>query len=114
MSEEEMNRKMEFIIEQQAQFTVDIQLLRESLAEETKARQEQFNKQSESIAGLISIMGHLAESQRSMKEDLKSLKDDVKALQEQFRETGERLNIFINVVERYISEGRNGHKPDAT
>ena len=105
MSEQEMNRKMEFIIEQQAQFTVDIQLLRESLAEETKARQEQFNKQSESIAGLISIMGYLAEAQRSMEAN-------IKALQEQSRETGERLNIFINVVERYISEGRNGRKPE--
>ncbi|MFN2454781.1 MAG: hypothetical protein ABR577_11230 [Pyrinomonadaceae bacterium] len=29
MSEEEMQRKMEFIVEQQAQFTADIQLLKE-------------------------------------------------------------------------------------
>ena len=112
MSEEELNRKMEFIIEQQAQFVVDIQKLYETLDAERAARHEQFNKLSESIVGVVSIVGHLAESQRSMKEDLKSLKDDVKALQEQSRETGERLNIFINVVERYISEGRNGRKPE--
>jgi hypothetical protein len=45
----------------------------------------------------------LAEAQKRIEEKLN-------ALIEAQAESAERLNIFINVVERHISEGQNGKK----
>ena len=63
-----------------------------------KARQDQFQSQLELVGqaalGLTSSVGSLIESQ--------------KRTDERLRELGERLDIFINVVERYINENRNG------
>ena len=40
MTNEERQKQMDFILEQQAKFTIDIQLLQEAHAAETKSRQE--------------------------------------------------------------------------
>ena len=52
MSEEEMRRKMEFIINQQAQFAADIQTLDESQGRLTGA-----------ITTIVGMIGKLAEAQ---------------------------------------------------
>ena len=112
MTNEEWERKVKFIVGQQAQFSADIQQLKElhtqaearmthieniivtayevtdakinALAEDTTAK---INALADSHIRLEDSLAHLAESQAK---------------------TDERLNVFINVVERYISEGRNG------
>ena len=96
MSNEEMNKKMEFIVEQQAQFAADIEVMREIhkadtellkeetklLKQETKLMKEQHQNLSEAVTTVVGMVGNLAQAQMR---------------------TEERLNIFINVVERYIS-----------
>ncbi len=95
MSEEEMQRKMEFIVNQQAQFAADIQQLQESQVRLTDA-----------VITVVGVVGKLSEAQErtdaAMAEMAKAHAEMAKA----HAETDERLNIFINVVERYIS--RNG------
>jgi hypothetical protein len=98
MSNEEMNRKMEFIVEQQAQFAADIELMRQIhsadaklLKEETKLLKEQYRNLSDTVTTVVGLVGSLAQSQAR---------------------TDERLNIFINVVERYIS-GNGGSEKHA-
>lgn len=86
-----INEKMEFIVEQQAQFAADIQVLRESQAD--------FQKQlKESQAAFDVRLGRLAEATLAAFGKLTAAQ----------QATEERLNIFINVVERYIGKGRNG------
>lgn len=105
MSNEEINRKMEFIVEQQAQFAADIEVMREIqaadakllkaetklLKSETKLLKEQYRNLSDSVMTIVGLIGSLAKSQER---------------------TDERLNIFINVVERYIT-GNGGSKEHA-
>ena len=86
-----LNKKMEFIVEQQAQFATDIQLLRESQAE--------FQKQVKEAQAAFDVrLGRLAETTLTT----------FGKLTEAQKATEERLNIFIDVVGSYISRGRNG------
>lgn len=115
MSEEELNRKMEFIVEQQAQFTADIQVMREVhaadtlllkedtklLKEETKLLKEQQRSLADAVTTVVGLVGGLAQAQAQANSHITELAEV------QVR-TDERLNILIGVVERYI--GGNGNK----
>jgi hypothetical protein len=103
MSNEEINKKMEFIVEHQAKFAAEIEIMREVQAadaklfrEEMQLLKEQTRDTSAAIVTIVGIVGSLTESQRSLVAAQKSLA-------EAQARTEERLNIFINVVERYIS-----------
>lgn len=63
MTDDELNRKMEFIIEQQAQFAVDIQLLKEAQAT-TNASIAQLTKDVLMLADAQSQMQEQAEADR--------------------------------------------------
>lgn len=99
MSNEEMAKKMEFIVEQQAQFTADIGVMREVQAQDAKLLKEQYRKLSDAVITVVGLVGTLTQAQARTGDSLNLL------AQAQAR-TEERLNIFINVVERYI--GGNG------
>ena len=86
-----MQKTMQFIIEQQAQFATDIQMLRES--------QATFQKQViEAQAAFEVRLGRLAEATLTA----------FGRLTEAQTRTEERLNTLISVVDRYFSERRNG------
>ena len=106
MSEEELNKKMEFIVEQQAQFAADIQAAREVQAADAKLLKD-------GLIGLVDIVGHLARTQMRSEEAVESLAvaqaqtdENIKHLTEAQARTDERLNNLINIVERHI--GGNG------
>ncbi|MEP7336161.1 MAG: hypothetical protein ABI977_00225 [Acidobacteriota bacterium] len=112
-----MEQKIEFIIKQQESFgdsQVEIYKMLHELAErqdrtqvqveKTQAQvektQAQVEKTNEAVFGLVHIVGSLAQSQ--------------KATNDQVAELSGRLDVFINVLERYISEDRNGsHSKDS-
>ena len=101
MNNEDMQKKMEFIIDQQAQLVVNQEKADERLTrlenvvvrfyEDTGAK---FNALIDAQMRTDSRMGQLTEKMTELAEA-------------QVR-TDERLNTFITVVERFISEGRNG------
>lgn len=103
MSNEEMNKKMEFIVEQQAKFAADIEIMREVQAAESKLRNEQHNKLSDALVGVVDIVGNLARAQVRTEERVNSVADSVDKLTQAQMRTDERLNNLINVVERHIS-----------
>ncbi|HYN24090.1 MAG TPA: hypothetical protein VES69_03495 [Pyrinomonadaceae bacterium] len=99
MTEEEISKKIEFIIEQQAQFASDIQALREVQAADSALMKESYHTLTGAVTTIVGLVGKLAQAQE--RTDAK-----VAELTEAQARTDERLNVFIDVVERYIS--RNG------
>ncbi|HYP25237.1 MAG TPA: hypothetical protein VE262_00840 [Blastocatellia bacterium] len=85
MSEDHIQHRMDFIVEQQAKFSVDIELLREAI-------------------------GELREGQKSLTRDVRGLTQVVNILQsemrEGFNETREAINNLIeaNEVTRKLTE----------
>jgi len=87
MSNEELDRKMAFIVEQQAQFAADIQQL--------QATQQQTEN----------VVGRLANATLSGFNDVNA---KINALVDSQIRTDESLRNLIAVVDRYFSQGRNG------
>ena len=101
MSNEELERRMAFIVEQQAQFASDIQQLREvqEQTEQVVARLanvtlEGFKDVNAKINALVDAQIRLNESQAHTDRNLSR--------------TDESLRNLMAVVDRYFSEGRNG------
>ncbi len=108
MTEDEMQRKMEFILEQQAQFAADMQQM-----------QEKQKVLTDSILTVVGIVGKLTVAQEHTwaaleRTDAKLSERDAKfsermdRLAEAQANTDERLNALIGIVERYFSDGRDG------
>jgi predicted fused transcriptional regulator/phosphomethylpyrimidine kinase len=104
MTEEEMQKKMEFILEQQAQFAVNIDVLREnvSLLAESQRRTDA------TVANMARMQTHMNEVVAAVAEAQQRTEEKVAELLESQARTDDRLNTLINVVERHISEGHNG------
>ena len=94
MNNEEFERKMAFIVEQQAQFATDIQQMRELQA------------QTENVVGRLAhaTLGGF----KDVNAKIDSLVDSQIRLTETQAHTDENLKNLIAVVDRYFSEGRNG------
>jgi len=94
MNNEEFERKMSFMVEQQAQFAADIQQMRELQA------------QTENVVGRLAQA--TLEGFRKVNAKIDSLVDSQIRLTEAQTLTDGNLRNLIAVVDRYFSEGRNG------
>lgn len=107
--DDKIKKQMEFILNQQAQFDVNM------------GRLEEKHAQLQDIVGRLAVttaagIEALVEAQMKTEENISSLNQrltermtalaEVQA--EAKAEIDERLNALINMVERHISEGRNG------
>lgn len=88
--------RVEFILAQQAQFTTDMQALREA----HERADERWARTEGSIRDLLAIV----ELQAG---EVKEMSAAVRAVDERARHTDERLDALIGVVEQMVS-GRNG------
>ena len=100
MNDEQFERKMEFIVEQQGQFAVDIQQLKEAQLELTR----QHNHLTGALTTVVSMVGDLSEAQARTTEQIAKLTNKQS-------ETDDRLNVLIGVVERYFSG--NAQRPES-
>ena len=108
MSNEELDRRIAFIIEQQAQFASDILQLREA-----QAQTEQIVAHTGEIVGQTGeIVTRLAngtlEGFKDVKTKINALVDAQIRTDENVRRTDENLRNLIAVVDRYVKEGREG------
>jgi hypothetical protein len=112
MSNEEMNKKMEFIVEQQAKFAAEIEIMREVQAADAKLLKEQDRKLSDAVIAVVDIVGSLARAQTGADDRINLLADDFSRLAQAQARTEASLSILINVVERHIS-GNGGSESHA-
>ena len=106
MTNEEMQKTMSFIVEQQAQFVVNMQKL-----EETQIRaEERIGELDGAMVTVVNLVGQLAEAQERTDARLSQLATEIAEAQKRteaaLAEGSERLNSLIIVVERYFSNGR--------
>jgi hypothetical protein len=94
MNNEEFEKRMEFIVEQQAQFTTDIQQLRESQA------------QTDQLVNRLAAV--TLEGFKDGNAKIDALVDSHLRLEEAQARTDEALRNLISVADRYFREGRNG------
>ena len=102
MTNDEMERALEFLVKQQAQFSTNLQRLEQNLG-----------TVEQNLGATVNILSELTKTQLRMAES-EILRDNrigelAKAQQrtdEALAETNDRLNSLIVVVERYFSNGR--------
>ncbi len=116
MPNEEIERKMEFIIEHQAQFSSQIGQLEDlvtRLAQTTMDRfqvnDKRFDEMDERIAALINSQIQTEENLKKTDEQVKKTDEQVKKTDEHLKKTDELLKNLIAVVDRYFREGKNGN-----
>lgn len=103
MTYEEMERTMQFIFDQQAQISANVQRHDENLLViETKLQglEDVVLKLADSHVLLVS-------SHKQLADGLSRMQEAHKRLEEAQAESQERLNAFISFIEKYISS-RNG------
>jgi hypothetical protein len=100
MSPEEIERTVQFLLQQQAQFATDF----DRLAGKT-------DRIADGLIGLTAIVGRLADGQRLTDEQLKATGDQLKATDGQLARLGEHistveshLNVVIQMFERHLRE----------
>jgi uncharacterized protein YoxC len=100
MTNEELEKAIQFILQQQAQFWTSLQSL-EGIVRDHSAQIGQLTHRVDDLTGRVGeLAGHVGE--------LDNLVLRLgRIVEEQGRRTDERLNVLIEVVERYFS---NGHK----
>lgn len=103
MDDEKLQRTIEFIIENQAQFTVEMQKLQES----QKEAEKRTNVLERAVLNLYNTSVETTKNIQQLTDNQKQLTADIKELREGQKETDERLNAVILMIERYLS-GENG------
>jgi phospholipid N-methyltransferase len=103
MSDEKMKKQMEFIVEHQAKFAAELEMLREQQSIMREQQASDTKRLSDAVLSVVDSVGGLARAVLAVENRLESLTTIVERLSNAQARTEERLNIFINVVERYIN-----------
>lgn len=106
MANEEMQRTIQFILEHQAQLFTSLESLKEIVRMQSSQIAQHSAQIAEHSAQIAQHSAQIAEnsSQISSLRDL--LLRTLRIIEEQGRQTDERINALVLVVERYFSNGR--------
>ena len=123
MNNEEIERKMNFIVEQQAQFASNIQQLQESQARTGQV----VDRLADTLTQTVGVVAHTAETVVEMghvvtrlanvthagftevNAKINALVDAQIRTEENLARTDKNLRNLIDVVDRHIRDGRNGN-----
>src|SRR5712691_7545968 len=111
-NEDKIKKQMEFMLNQQAQFDVNLGRLEEKHAELQDIVGRLAITTAAGLEALVEAQLKTEENISSLTERMERMNDSLTArmtaLAEAQAQTDDRLNTLINVVERQISERRNG------
>jgi hypothetical protein len=102
MINEEMQKTMQFIVEQQTRFAANMQRFEERQVKDRVSGVE------ERMTKIENVMLKLANVQVDGNKRMEGFEENMRRISAVQTETTERLNILVNTVERYIAERRNG------
>ncbi|MBA3712639.1 MAG: hypothetical protein H0W76_09345 [Pyrinomonadaceae bacterium] len=107
MTNEEFQRRREFMLEQQAQFAADIQVLRE-LQEHSVSIHEKADERITRVENVVMRLTDIVERVVGTVERVTTVQAQA---DKRLAETDDRLNALIAVVENYLSERRDEKPP---
>ncbi len=105
MTQEEIQRNIEFIIGQQAQFAADIMDLKEVQKEFAAELKELKERQDDANDAIVAVVGAIGRLETAMERSASQIASQISELATAGKATEERLNAFIAVVERHIAGG---------
>jgi hypothetical protein len=109
MTNEEMQRAMDFIVEMEAKSSAKIDALTQAQQEAQAEAQERWKRADERWAQTESGIRALLAIAEMHEREIQSHTQQILSIGESTKATDERLNTLINVVERQMSNGRNGN-----
>ncbi|MGH9446747.1 MAG: hypothetical protein ACRD3O_13590 [Terriglobia bacterium] len=110
MTIQEIEKAIEFVLSQQAQFAEDLRQLQEALTTQTRqmsAQLELMNRQNDATVFIMGSLGKIADVQTAVEPRLAGLETKVATLTERADTLSERVDAFITFVGTYI-ENHNG------
>ena len=100
MTNEEIQRVMEFIIKRQESFAEGMEQMRVSHAK----AEERISKLETAFVGIFEMVSDLAKAQKTLTDTVTQLAESQKQLTESLAHTDQRVNVLIDIIE----QGRNG------
>jgi acyl transferase domain-containing protein len=95
---DDTQKTMQFILEQQAQFAVNLQ-----------KTEERVTRLEENMSEMARAQSELARAQTEMARSQTHMNEVVAVMADTHKHTEEKLDAFIGVLERYISSNENGN-----
>jgi ABC-type transporter Mla subunit MlaD len=109
MTPQEIERNIAFIVEQQANFSVNL--------DRTNAAIDKINetlaKHNEAIVGLLQISRTLLDHHTAAEAQMTEIRTEMKEIARIQKSTDQRLNVLIDVLERHIAGHDHGRPPSA-
>lgn len=113
MANEEMQRTIQFILEHQAQLFTSLESLKEIVRMQSSQIAQHSAQIAQHSAQIAEHSAQIAQHSAQIAENssqISSLRDlllrTLRIIEEQGRQTDERINALVLVVERYFSNGR--------
>jgi len=102
-NQDRIQRQMDFIVNNQAQFSVDIQKLQET----QQRAEERMTRIEDVVLRLANVTEHriaeLAEAQTRTQAQVDALAEQSRETDRRLRDTNERLDAVIGMAERFFS-----------
>lgn len=108
MSDEELNRRFDSIAEQLAQTVVGLQMMKEVHEADNERLDKRMSRLEGAFVGIYNTVVKQSEQIEKHSEQINDLRKSIEGLRDEGKETRERLDIFIVMLERYISRNENG------
>ncbi|HEY9233311.1 MAG TPA: hypothetical protein VIS78_14255 [Blastocatellia bacterium] len=99
MTNEEMERAIEFLLNHHAQFSADIGQLKEAISRQT----ENIDKLTANVDAMREEMGATREEMETTREEMGATREEIEAMREEMREGFDKL-ILANEVTRRLTE----------
>jgi len=110
MSEQEIEKRIEFILEQQAQLTAEVQRLSETQTNfETRlgSAEARIGNLEGAMVGLVNLFGEVVKAHKNTDATVSDLVGKAEKLADQMNTLADRMETFMSAIRSYMSE-RNG------
>src|ERR1044072_5529639 len=109
MADENLNKQIDLMLQQQAQHAGRMQQLEELVVGLARATRDRFEGTDQRLDDVDVRIAALVDSQIRTEENIKQTQENIKKTEENVKKTDEALRRLITVVDRYFSASRNGN-----